>query len=304
MTDSQTETQTLRIERVFDCSPDELWAAWTDPDQFAKWINPFPGADAEVHEMAVEPGGHCRFTMYGPDGTAFPEEDGTYEVVESPSQLIMVQDNEDRDDIFADHPMRMDARIETAGDQTKLVFVHSGYPEAFPMDEAEGGFGACFDKLEAVLAGDGADTNDREMVLSRTIAAPRELVFAAWTDADAIGEWWGPDGFTTTTEHFDFTTGGTWEFVMHGPDGTDYPNFVRFLEIEEPVRIVHDHGSHADEPAEFRSTITFEETDGKTTVTMRARFSTKEAHDEAMDYGAVEGGQQTLARLAAYLKDQ
>ena len=50
-------TQTLRIERVFDCTPDELWDAWTTPEEFARWINPFPGLDAEVPVLEARPGG-------------------------------------------------------------------------------------------------------------------------------------------------------------------------------------------------------------------------------------------------------
>src|SRR5712692_8727044 len=70
-------------------------------------------------------------------------------------------------------------------------------------------------------------TADREIVISRVIDAPRELVFAAFTEVRHLSRWWGPDGFTTTTRAFEFRVGGAWDFVMHGPDdsATDCTRF-------------------------------------------------------------------------------
>src|SRR5438128_12608352 len=65
-------------------------------------------------------------------------------------------------------------------------------------------------------------TADREIVVSRVISAPRELVFEAFTEVRHLSRWWGPEGFTTTTRAFEFRVGGVWDFVLHGPDGTDY----------------------------------------------------------------------------------
>src|SRR5215207_3131004 len=63
-------------------------------------------------------------------------------------------------------------------------------------------------------------TADREIVISRVIDAPRELVFEAFTEVRHLSRWWGPEGFTTTTTRsFEFRVGGEWDFVMHGPDG-------------------------------------------------------------------------------------
>ena len=65
-------------------------------------------------------------------------------------------------------------------------------------------------------------TADREIVISRVISAPPELVFEVFTEVRHLSQWWGPDGFTTTTRVFEFGIGGVWDFVMHGPDGADY----------------------------------------------------------------------------------
>jgi len=69
-------------------------------------------------------------------------------------------------------------------------------------------------------------TADREIVISRVISAPRELVFEAFTEVRHLSRWWGPEGFTTTTRAFEFRAGGVWDFVMHGPDGTDYQEWI------------------------------------------------------------------------------
>src|ERR671932_6885 len=69
-------------------------------------------------------------------------------------------------------------------------------------------------------------TADREIVVSRSIDAPRELVFEAFTGVRHLSRWWGPEGFTTTTRSFEFRVGGEWDFVMHGPDGTDYQEWI------------------------------------------------------------------------------
>src|SRR5689334_15237337 len=81
------------------------------------------------------------------------------------------------------------------------------------------------------------DTSDREITVTRTIHAPKENAFAAWTDPEHIAEWWGPNGFTTTIEHHDFRVGGFWKYMMHGPDGADYPNLMTYEAIDPPSRI-------------------------------------------------------------------
>jgi len=142
-----------------------------------------------------------------------------------------------------------------------------------------------------------SDTANREIVITRLISAPRALVFQAFTQPEHLIQWWGPNGFTNTFEEIDVRPGGVWRFIMHGPDGTDYPNHIVFKEIVPNERISHLHGSKADDPDAFEATITFEEENGKTKVTLRTVLPTAEACEAAKRFGAVEGGQQTLARL-------
>jgi uncharacterized protein YndB with AHSA1/START domain len=145
--------------------------------------------------------------------------------------------------------------------------------------------------------------SEREIVVSRAIDGPRVLVFEAFSEVHHLARWWGPDGFTTTTHAFEFRVGGVWDYTMHGPDGTDYPNWIEWREIVPPERIVALHGSRADDPEAFVSTFTFDERDGATELTLRSTFPTKALRDHVIEeFRAIEGAEQTLARLAGYLE--
>lgn len=145
--------------------------------------------------------------------------------------------------------------------------------------------------------------SDREIVITRLINAPRELVFDAWIDPVHVGNWYGPQGFTITTHSMDVRPGGVWRFIMHGPDGTDYKNFVKYQEVVRPERLVYDHGGEEEhEHIHFRSTITFVEQAGKTQLTMSSLFPSAEARNYVVkEHGAVEGGNQTLDRFEAHV---
>lgn len=146
---------------------------------------------------------------------------------------------------------------------------------------------------------------DREIVISRTFDAPRELVWQAMTDPKHVVHWWGPRGFHTTIEQMDVRPGGIWKHTMHGPDGASYPNKSIFREIVPPARIVYSHagGRKGGPGASFISTWTFEIVERRRTkVTIRMVFGSSEARDLVVrEFGAIEGGKQTLERLAEHL---
>ena len=147
--------------------------------------------------------------------------------------------------------------------------------------------------------------SDREIVISRVVDAPRELVWRAWTEPQHVAQWWGPRGFSTTIKRMDFRVGGVWEHVMRGPDGANYPNKSTFKEIVPFERIVFSHGGGREEGpgATFIATWTFETVaPGRTRLTGRMVFPSAEARDfVAREFGAIEGGRQTLERLTEYL---
>lgn len=155
-----------------------------------------------------------------------------------------------------------------------------------------------------MVARDGeAVASDRELVFTRVFDAPRDLVWKAWTDAEHVAQWWGPTGFTITTHEMDVRPGGVWRFIMHGPDGTDYPNKIVYTEVVTPERLAYDHsGDGDDDDARFQVTVMFVHRGGKTELTMRMLFASAAERDKTVeDFGAIEGANQTLDRLAEHL---
>jgi uncharacterized protein YndB with AHSA1/START domain len=147
------------------------------------------------------------------------------------------------------------------------------------------------------------NTANREIVVSRLLNAPRELVFKVWTEPKHVAQWWGPNGFTNTIHEMEVKPGGVWRFIMHGPDGRDYPNKIIFIEVVKPERLVYRHSGDDDtEPVNFHVTVTFEKQGDKTKLTMRSIFeSAAELERVVKEYGALEGAKQNIARLEEYL---
>lgn len=145
---------------------------------------------------------------------------------------------------------------------------------------------------------------DREIVLVRVLAATREAVFAAWTDAGEFCQWFGPDGFRCTVREMDVRAGGRARFDMTAPDGTLYTNRFDYLEVVPGERLVMDHGPDADDdPSRFRVTVTFDEqADGKTVLTLRQLHPTAAQRVAAIGFGAVELGLQTMHKLARHVE--
>lgn len=147
-----------------------------------------------------------------------------------------------------------------------------------------------------------ASTSDREIVITRVVDAPRERVFEAFTTPEQVSQWWGPNGFTTTTHEMDARPGGIWRFIMHGPNGTDYPNRIQYIEVVPPERLVYDHDDDVDnDPHGFHVTVTFDQEGAGTRITMRTLLGSAEERKRVEEFGAIEGGNQTLARLAEFL---
>ncbi|MDQ3654092.1 MAG: SRPBCC family protein [Chloroflexota bacterium] len=146
------------------------------------------------------------------------------------------------------------------------------------------------------------------ITMTRTFDAPRELVFRAWTDPIHLAQWWGPHGFTNPVCEVDLRPGGAWRIDMQGPDGTIYPNKGVYQEVDPPARLVYtdvvddDAGAWGDTPPPSSiSTVTFEEHDGKTTMTMVTRLQSIAARDAMVEMGVEAGLGESLERLDALL---
>ena len=144
------------------------------------------------------------------------------------------------------------------------------------------------------------DLANREMGITRVIKAPIELVWKVWTSPEHIKHWWGPSGFTNTISVMDVRPGGVWEFVMHGPDGTDYKNKHIYKEVVKPVKLVLEHVTGP----KFLMTVTFEEQGDQTLVSIHSVFESAEQLQEVIKvFKADEGMRQNAERMENYLNN-
>jgi uncharacterized protein YndB with AHSA1/START domain len=164
-----------------------------------------------------------------------------------------------------------------------------------------------------------AHAGEQEFVITREFGAPRELVFKMWTEPKHMAQWWGPHTFTNPVCEMDVRPGGVYRIVMCGPDGVKYPIKGMYREVVKPERLVMtmDCSEHPDEwhdlvkpdrqkeernPAgEMLTTVTFEEFDGRTKVTIRVRLVSAAIRDAMVKMGMNEGWSQSLDRLGELL---
>ncbi len=144
-----------------------------------------------------------------------------------------------------------------------------------------------------------SSTHDRELLISRTLNAPVELVWEVWTKPEHIAQWWGPDGFTNTIHTMNVEPEGEWDFIMHSPNGANFKNKSVFKEVVPLKKIVYEHVSHP----WILATITFEERGDQTHLTWHMLFASAEEFIKVIKaHNAAEGQKQNVIRLAAYLE--
>ena len=151
-----------------------------------------------------------------------------------------------------------------------------------------------------------SELDKRTIVITRVFDGPRALVFKAWTDPKHVAQWWGPKGFNNTDCEMDMRTGGAFVLHMRGPDGVMYPCEGVFREVVVPERIVYTGPARGDAcgaglPPNAMVTVTFEEDDGQTTVTIYTRFQSSADREAAVKMGFRTGWTDSFDRLADYL---
>ena len=134
-----------------------------------------------------------------------------------------------------------------------------------------------------------------EIISTRVFDVSRDRLFAAFSDPKQLAQWWGPKGFTNTFDEFDFRPGGDWKFTMHGPDGKDYANHTRFIEIVPAERIVYEHIA-----PHFRMTITLADAGTGTHMIWCMQFETAEICERFKPI-CVPANEENFDRLAAFL---
>jgi uncharacterized protein YndB with AHSA1/START domain len=300
----------LVATRVFDAPRALVFKAWTDPAHVGQWWGP-RGFTTTTHAIDVRPGGVWRFTMHGPDGVDYPNRIAFHEIVE-PERLVYEHGGDDGPVHF-----HVTVTFEDHGGKTRLT-LRSLFPTAEALRsvirdyKADEGMTRHLDRLgeyAATLAEPVRDgltvtlPSDREILLTRTFDAPRRLVYEAITRPEHVARWWGPRGTSLAVCEIDFRVGGSWRFVLRGPDGQDHPFRGEYREIVPPARLsstfVYDVEGIRDFPAV--ETVTLDERDGRTTLRARVLHQSKEARDGHLNSGMEGGASETYDRLAELL---
>lgn len=286
----------LVMARVFDAPRDLVFKVFTDPEAIPVWWGARNHTTTvEVYDFRV--GGKWRYITRDDEGNEVTFS-GEFLEIDPPAKLVSTFE-------YGEPPGQVTTDIHTFEERdgktiltTYGIFSSQEERDDILASGVEQGWGETLDRLDGYL------TTMRQIVVTRIFDAPRELVFDAFT-GDGIEEWWGPNGFTTTTSERNVTPGGLWRFVMHGPDGTDYENAVVYDEIVAPERLTWTQyaGDTSKQPHHF-NTITFTEQDGKTEVRLTLLLPTVEMREKVIGFGAIEGGHQTLNRLAEFLAAQ
>jgi uncharacterized protein YndB with AHSA1/START domain len=293
-----TEDEPLVLERVFDAPVALVWKALTEVDDIKHW-------SFDIREFVPRVG--FEFQFYGGDSkTKYLHRCKVTEAV-TEKRLAYTW----RYEGYAGDSL-VTFELFAEGKKTRVRLTHTGL-ETFPKLPAfaPANFAAGWTEIVGTNLKTFVETRrseklvgDREIAATRVFDAPRELVWKAWTEPEHIAQWWGPNGFTTTTHSMELRPGGVWRYVMHGPDGRDYRNKVTYLEVVKPERLVYNHGGEEDvEPVNHHVTVTFREQGDKTRVDMRMVFVSAEARTHVIEaYGAFEGLKQHMGRLEAYLE--
>ena len=143
--------------------------------------------------------------------------------------------------------------------------------------------------------------SDREIVFTRVFNAPRRVVFDAWTKPEHVMRWYGCAASTMISCDIDLRPGGAYRFVLRMVDGTEHSLSGVYREIVPPSRIVCAERFNDDPNREALVAITFEERDGKTTMTSTALYRTAADRQAMLDIGVEKGVSESFARLDAYL---
>jgi uncharacterized protein YndB with AHSA1/START domain len=291
MSANNPETPTaddLVLARLLDAPKALVFEAWTNPQRLAAWWGP-DGFANPVCEADARPGGAIRIHMRAPDGIIYRMGGTFHEVVASERLVFTSVALDDAGESmfevlntveFAEEDGRtrltVRARVLRARNPAETAPYLAGMQEGWTQS----------------LGRLATATSSREILTTRLIGAPRDLVWKAWTEPEHLAQWWGPQGFSNTFHTFDLRPGGEWRFTMRGPDGTDYQNRMIFAEIEAPARLVLDHVSGP----RFRAEATFTDRDGQTELSFRMTFASVEEF-ERMKGVVIDGNRQTFDRL-------
>jgi uncharacterized protein YndB with AHSA1/START domain len=300
-------TKDLVIERVFDAPRELVFDMFTKAEHLQKWWGP-KGVGIGVAEFEARPGGKIFLAEHFDGGVNYIA--GTVREIERPSRLVLAMhfSNEKRERVSPpthsalgaawDGEIVSDFTFSAEGRRTRVTIRNprSGVTAEWAK-LARLGWGESLDKLDYAIADDMkvAAPGEREIVIARTFNAPRALVYEALTKAEHIQKWWGPRQYGAVSAVADFRAGGRYRYAQNGPDGV-----VAFSgEIREasPERMVYTEEFEAMPGHISVNTVTLDERDGKTYLTLRSVYQSKEDRDAVIASGMEWGARLSYLQL-------
>jgi uncharacterized protein YndB with AHSA1/START domain len=305
-----TPANEIIITRLFDAPRELLFDTWTNPLHIPHWYGPH-GFSTTVQEMSVVPGGDWRLTMRGPDGREFRNHI-VFSEVDRPSRLVYQHHHEPGSE-FATQDVQV--TFESRGSQTLLTLrmIFSSVEERDRIERTyhaiEGGNGTLARLAAYAPQVAEASKDERTLTITRTIKAPRELVFAAWTDPVHLAQWWAPKNFNNPVCEADARPGGRWHIVMRGPEGpysADYPCGGVYELIDPPNRLAFTNNATAPDGSiiirGFTSVTFAEQPDGTTLLTLQTRGLPLVPEMVKAIAGMDQGWNESLDKLSAHME--
>ena len=308
-TATSDEARAISATRVFDAPADLVFEMWSDAKHLANWWGP-RGFTITTHEFAFKPGGVWRFIMHGPDGRDYKNEI-VFREIDRPRRIAYSH--------VSTPPFEASATFTERDGKTEVTMQGVWETEEL-RDRVAKQFGAIQGMQQTMDRLGEAVANADSFVISRTFDAPRDLVWRAWTEPDRMAKWFGPKGVTIMHSKNDLRPEGVYHYGMQTPDGKQIWGKWIYREILKPKRLVFvtsfsdpkggitRHPMAPEWPLEMLSTITFDENDGRTTVTVQwapINASAAERKVFADSHASMNGGWSgTFEQLESYLKEE
>jgi len=307
----------ISITRTFDAPRELVWKAWTNPEMAKEWMGP-RGFTTTEFTTSNEPGALWHLTMVGQrpgsEQMVTLGQGGTILEVKPPELLKYTFGWDNRASVgLGDGPKEnvITIRFEEQGGRTVMHFHQAPFATESERDGHNGGWNSAFDSFaEFILRVQPARDPEElpsELHLRRFFAAPRQLVFDAWTKPEMVKEWWGPKGFTIPACEIDARQGGEFFIQMKMPDGTLCGLKGRYVEFYPPYRF-HYIGTPLDKDgnafAETWTSVYFEEKNGGTEVVLDGHFTKSPLNAGLHIKGAREGWKQMLDKLEVFVESR
>jgi len=230
----RSESNEIRITRIYEAPVQAVWDAWTDPEQVAKWWGP-RGFTLTTHSKDLRPGGTWTYTMHGPDGVDYPNRTHYLEVEECSKLVYDHGGNDDQPPLFRVTVLFSEIKGKTRMEMSMALPTPEAAEETRKFVKKAGG-DSTWDRLAEYL--EKESSGKEQFVINRTFDAPLELMFEMWTDPKHVVQWVPPTGFKMEFIKADITPGGSSFYFMTNRDMKMYGR-AEYLEIQKPNRIVY-----------------------------------------------------------------